>query len=117
MPAAYSRDLRERLLQANDAGRSAAEIARALGVSARTLTRYRALLRQGASLEPKPIPGRPRSLDPDQEALLVAQVADCPDATLAEHRDRLAQEHGLSVSVWTVGRSLRRHGLPLKKSR
>ncbi len=116
MPAPYSRDLRERLLRAHDAGLSDAEIARTLGVSARTLTRYRTLLRRGASLDPKPIPGRPRALSPQQEGRLAAQVAACPDATLAEHRDRLAQDDGVSVSVWTVGRSIRRHGLPLKKS-
>ena len=116
MPAAYSRDLRERLLRAHDAGLSDAAIARTLGVSARTLSRYRALVRHGASLDPKPIPGRPRQATPEQEARLIAQVTDCPDATLAEHRDRLADEHGVSVSRSTVGRILRRHGLPLKKS-
>lgn len=116
MPAPYSRDFRNRLLRAHDAGLSDAEIARTLGVSSRTLSRYRALLRRGASLDPKPIPGRPRALSPVQEGLLAAQVAACPDATLAEHRDRLAQDHGVPVSVWTIGRSVRRQGLPLKKS-
>lgn len=74
MPAPYSRDFRERLLRARDAGPSDAEIARALGVSPRTLTRYRALLRQGESLDPKPIPGRPRTLSPKHEGLLAAQI-------------------------------------------
>ena len=115
MPAPYSRDFRERLLRAHDAGLRDAEIARTLGVSPRTLTRYRALLRRGASLAPKPIPGRPRALSPEHEDRLAAQIAACPNATLADHRDRLAREHGLSVSVWTVERSVRRHGLPLKK--
>lgn len=116
MSAPSSRDLRERLLRAHDAGPSDAEIARTRGVSPRTLTRYRTLLRQGESLDPKPIPGRPRALAPEHDGLLAALVAAGPDATLAEHRDRLAEDHGVSVSVWTVGRSVRRQGLPLKRS-
>jgi transposase len=116
VPAAYSRDLRERLLRAHDAGLSDAEIARTTGVSLRTLGRWRAAVRDGVSLAPRPIPGRPRSLAPEQEQVLVAQTAAHPDATLDEHRDRLAAEHGLVVSRATVGRILRRHGLPLKKS-
>lgn len=115
MPAAYSRDLRERLLRAHDAGLSDAEIMRATGVSARSLARWRAASRTGTSLAPKPIPGRPRRLSAAQEALLVAQVADQPDATLAEHGARLATEYGLIISRTTVGRILRRQGLPLKK--
>lgn len=115
MPAPYSRDLRERLLLAGDAGHPAAEIARTMGVSARSLRRWKARLQPGESLAPKAMSGRPRTLPPEQEAHLVAQVADCPDATLNEHRDRLIKEQGRAVSTSTVGRTLRRHGVPLKK--
>lgn len=45
----------------------------------------------------------------------VAQVADVPDATLAEHRARFVADHGQAISVSTVGRVLRRRGLPLKR--
>lgn len=116
MPAAYSRDLRERLLRARDAGLSPAEIARATGVSARSLARWRAQRDQGHSLPPRTSPGPRRRLSADQEALLVAQVATTPDATLAEHRDRLAAEHGLVISRATTGRIVQRHRLTLKKS-
>ena len=114
MPAPYSRDLRERLLRAHDAGLSQAEIARMFGVSVRTQARWRARRRQGDDLAPRPIPGRPRRLSSAQEAQLVAQVAQQPDVTLAEHRDRFATEQSIVLSIWTVGRILR-HGLPLKK--
>ncbi len=102
MPAAYSRDLRERLLRAIDAGHSVAEIQRPTRVRARTLRRYRARLRQGDSLAPKPIPGPHHRLTPEQDALLVAQVDADPDATLAEHRATLAREHGLTISRATL---------------
>lgn len=88
MPAPYSRDLRERLLDACGAGHSSAEIARTLHVSERSLRRWRGRLRDGLSLEPAVVPGRPRLLSPAQEDHLVAQGGDTPDATLEEHRDR-----------------------------
>lgn len=116
MPAAYSRDLRERLLRAIDAGLSAAEIERTTGVSARSLRRYRALLRQGQDLAPKPIPGSGRRLTPEQEVLLVAQVDANPDATLAEYRETLHREHGLTISRATLCRILQRHRRTRKKS-
>ena len=117
MPAAYSSDLRERLLRAHDAGLSDAEIARTTGVSLRSLGRWRARQVAGVSLAPKRSPGPPRRLTPEQEGMLVAQVADCPDATLDEHRTRLADAHGLVISRATTGRILQRHRLTLKKSR
>jgi transposase len=115
MPAAYTRDLRERLLRATDAGLRDAEIARATGVSVRSLARWRATVRAGASLAPKTSPGPRRRLSAEQEQLLVAQVADRPDATLDEHRERLAAEYGLAISRATTGRILQRHRLTLKK--
>ena len=117
MPAPYSQDLRERLLRATDAERARDLGWSEPGVSGRTLRRWRARLRDSESPTPKAIPGRPRRLSPEQEDQLVAQVVDQPDATLAEHRDRLAAEQGVSVSVWTVGRIVRGPGLPLKESR
>jgi hypothetical protein len=49
MPAAYTRDLRERLLRATDAGLRDAEIAHTTGVRVRSLARWRASVRAGAS--------------------------------------------------------------------
>ena len=39
----------------------------------------------------------------------MAQVDTGPDATLLEHRDRLARAHGLTISRATLGRLLQRH--------
>ena len=115
MPAASSRDLRDRLLQAHDAGVSDAAIARTTGVSVRSLGRWRARRAQGQSLAPTPPPGLARRLSSEQEAHVVAQVAEPPAATLDEHRMRLAAEHGLRMSRATTGRILQRHRLTLKK--
>ena len=115
MPCAYSLDLRERLLRANAAGLSAAEIERTTGVSARTLRRWRHRQQHGQSLTPGHAPGRALTISPDQWDALRVQVAAHSDATLAEHCDHWATEQGVRVSPATMCRLLQRLGLPLKK--
>ena len=113
----YSVDLRERLLRATDAGLSIAEASRLFGVGTTTIKRWRRQRRETGSLAPKPRAGRRPLIGPDGHAARAAQVAARPDATLAEHRDRWAQDHGGRVSVATMSRLLARLGWPLKKSR
>jgi transposase len=115
MPRAYSVDLRERLLRAEAAGLSAAEIERTTGISARTLRRWRHRQALGHALVPGHAPGRPRIIGPDQEAALQAQVAAHPDATLAEHCAQWTADHGQVVSPPTLCRTLRRLGLVRQK--
>lgn len=115
VPRGYSRDLRERLLQAVASGRSVVEIARLTGVSPSSLRRWKRLAAAGASLTPGGSPGGPRKIGAAAEAALRAQVAACPDATLAEHCTRWSAAGGAEVSVATMSRALARLGLPLKK--
>jgi transposase len=115
MPRASSLDLRERLLRADAAGLPAAEIERTMGVSARTLRRWRQHQHQGQSLGPGHAPGRALVIGPTHWDAVRAQVAAHPDATLAEHCDRWAAEHGVRVSPATMCRLLKRLRLTLKK--
>jgi transposase len=117
MARGYSRDLRERLLQAWASGLSAAEIARTTGVSPSSLRRWKQKQAAGASLDPGTSPGGPRKITPDDEPALRAQVAATPDATLAEHCAQWATAGHVAVSLSTMGRTLLRLGLPLKKRR
>ena len=117
MPRAYSVDLRERSLQALASGLSATEVARLFGVSRSSLSRWRAQQRTTGTLAPGRSPGRPRAIPAEQERALVAQVAAVPDATLAEHCAQWATSQGVPVSPPTMGRTLQRLGLPLKKRR
>ncbi len=117
MPRGYSRDLRERLLQARAAGLSAAEIERTMGVSPSSLSRWTRTKAAGRALDPGRAPGRSRRIAPSQDDQLRAQVAAYPDATLAEHCDRWAKTTGTApVSRATMCRALRRLGLALTKS-
>ncbi len=112
----YSVDLRERLLQAIDAGLSQAEASRTFGVGTSTITRWRQRRSATGSVASLPRPGRTPTIGPDQASALRAQVAAAPDATLAEHCRRWAQAHDSTVSVATMSRAIRQLGITLKKS-
>lgn len=117
MPQGYSRDLRERLLQAHSSGLSAAEIQRTMGVSPNSLGRWLRKQASGASLEPGHSTGARRKISREEESALRAQVIACPDATLAEHCTRWVVAGHTRVSTATMSRTLTRLGLPLKKRR
>lgn len=117
MARGYSRDLRERLLTMVDSGLSVAEVARRTRVSPYSIFRWRRLAATGQSLEPRHSPGGPRKIDPKREDALRAQVTAMPDATLAEHCAVWEAAGQMPVSRTTMGRTLARLGLPLKKRR
>ncbi len=117
MARGYSRDLRERLLQAWASGLAAAEIARTTGVSPSSLGRWKAKQAAGVSLTPGVSTGGPRKITPDDEPALRAQVAATPDATLAEHCAQWSAAGHVAVGLSTMSRALLRLGLPLKKRR
>jgi transposase len=112
----YPADVRDRLRRALDAGLAQAEAARTFGVSDRTIRRWQRQRRETGSVAPKRRVGSPRRIGPTQAGTLLAQVRAQPDATLAEHCTRWADEHGVRVSAATMSRALARLGWPLKKS-
>jgi transposase len=115
MARVYSVDLRERLLQARDAGLAPVEIERTLGISTRTQRRWVQQRRTTGDLTPRHSPGRPPKIGPEARPALHAQVLAAPDATLAEHCARWAAATSMQVSTATMARHLRRMRLPLKK--
>ena len=112
----YPTVLRERRLRFVDAGHSQAEAARIFGVSVRSVSRWRGQQARMGELTPQPRPGRTPRIGAAQAAALEAQVAVSPDATLAEHCARWAQDHGVEVSVATMSRTIRRLAITVKKS-
>ena len=112
----YPADFRDRLLRALDAGLARAEAARTFGVTDRTIRRWQQRRRETGTVAPTPRRGRQRRIGPQGEALLREQVRTHPDATLAEHGASWAAAQGVTVSTATMSRTLRRLGLPLKKS-
>ena len=109
-------DLRERAVAAVDAGLARPEVARASAVHPRTLERWLARARQGASLTDRPRSGRPPTIAPMQRLALAAQVAADPDATLAQHCATWVATTGVRVSRSAMGRAVARLGVTLKQS-
>jgi len=106
MMKAYSQDLRERVLQTVDEGKTQAETASLLKVSEATVKRYVRQRREKGHVQPKPIPGRPPAIRAPLEAKLQAQLERCPDATLQEHCDQWEAETGNKVSMMTMSRAI-----------
>jgi transposase len=110
---AYSQDLRQRILDTVQGGDGTlGQIARRFLVSVSFITRLLQLHRSTGSLEPRPHGGgNPAILGPEDLEQLRELVQKQPDATLEELRQRL----GVSCSLMTISRALRKLGLPRKK--
>ncbi len=111
----YSMDLRVRVVEAYLAHEgSQAELAERFKVSERWLRKLLRQRSQTGSLEPLPHGGgRQRVIGPDQEPLLLAALAEAPDASLDELRERC----GVQGSRMCIARALRRLDITRKKSR
>jgi transposase len=111
--AAYSLDLRKRVLRAWDAGMDAESVAAKYEVSRAWVHRLVQRRRETGSIAPrKQTKFRPRVLA-DHETHIAALIAAQPDATLAEVRDALPIAAGLS----TLWRTIDRLGFTVKKNR
>jgi transposase len=110
---AISEDLRKRILETIERGDgSLRQIARRFLVSVSFITRLLQLHRSTGALEPRPHGGgNPAVLSPKNLEQLRELVQKQPDATLEELRQRL----GVSCSLMTLSRALRKLGLPRKK--
>jgi transposase len=109
--SSYSMDLRERVIGACDRGESTKGVAKTFAVSPAWVRRLKQHRRERGDIVPRNGGGsRGRKIDRDRLAELVAQQ---PDATLVELRDRL----GISVTPWAICKALRELKLSYKKSR
>jgi transposase len=111
--AAYSMDLRTRVVADWDAGIPAKELAAKFRVSRSWVNRLVQRRRETGEVRPRPQTVFRRQALAGQEGRLRALVAAKPDQTLAELREALHSAASLS-SVW---RALDRLELTLKKNR
>lgn len=117
MPAAYSSDLRERVIHTVREGTSRRGAAGVFKVSVSTAIRWTKRLATTGSCAPLPSGGDHRSKALEQHRdWLLALVDEAPDATLAEIQTRLSDTHGLKKSTSCLWRFFRRHDVTFKKT-
>ena len=118
MPAAYSFDLRERVVGAVEDGSSRRHAAEVFRVSVSTAIRWARRIAETGTCAAKPSGGDYRSGALEAHAAwLLALVAEEPDLTLAEIQARLKETHDLSKSISCLWRFFARHGVTFKKNR
>src|SRR5262249_23509499 len=111
--ATLSMDLRVRIFEAREAGETTAEVAERFAVSPAFVRRLVQRHRESGSLAASAAPRGPKPRLAARADELCQLVAEHPDLTPAELRDRL----GVTVAAVTVWRMLRRLDLTFKKSR
>ena len=116
---AYSKDLRLKVLEAVERGVPRREVADLLGISISTISRYVKLKASGEGLAPKPSPGRKAKImaSPAHKRALWRQLRENDTATLEKHSEMFEKKRGVSVSVVTMSRAVRRLGWSFKKDR
>ena len=113
--AAYSQDLRDRVLRGLERGERPVDIARRLEVTRVWVYQVKARYESLGERCSHRIGGYRRSRVADKEALLRGWIKVQPDLTLAELSERLV-EHGVSIKIPALWHQLDKWGLSLKKN-
>ena len=109
MPGSYSTDLRERVLVAVEAGEPADAVAEEFLVGRSSVYRWVTAARDEGRRVAKPMGRGPKPTIRDETEVALRRLLEADNhLTLAECRDRLAEETGVRVNSWTIGRALRR---------
>jgi len=112
---AYSKDLRQKIVDAIERGMPKAQAARSFGVGISTLKRYATKAQKGEPLEPAKAPGKVPKIDERLSKVLEEDIKEHPFVTLRERCDYLEAISGVSVSRSTMCRSIARIGSTRKK--
>ena len=112
---AYSKDLRQKIVDAIEQGMPKAEAARTFGVGISTVKRYATKAQKGEPLEPAKAPGKRPKMDERLRKLLEEDLNERPFVTLRERCDYIEAISGLSVSRSTMCRAIARIGSTRKK--
>ena len=114
MAAAYSKDLRLRVMDAVGSGMTYPEVRHRFRVSNSTILRWVRRLRESGSYAALPMGGKKPFVLADERDWLVQRLETKPDLTL---RELLAELHdrGVEVSYFALWHIVRRAGLRFKK--
>ena len=110
------KELRERVVAVVAQGEhTRAEIAHLFNVSRTFIKKMLRWQRAGQDLAPRQGGGPALLLQAPELALLCAEVGACPDATLSELQNVLAEKRDVTASLSTLCRALQQLELPRKK--
>jgi transposase len=112
---AYSKDLRQKIVDAIQRGLPKAEAARTFGVGISTVKRYATKAQRGEPLEPAKAPGKRTKMDKRVGKLLEEDLKKRPFVTLQQRCDFVEAISGVSVSRSTMCRAIARMGSTRKK--
>ncbi len=112
---AYSKDLRQKIVNALSRGMPKAQAARTFGVGISTVKRYATKAQRGEPLEPGKAPGKRPKIDEPVRKLLEEDLNERPFVTLGERCDYIETISGVSVSRSTMCRAVARLGSTRKK--
>jgi len=113
MPKPYSEDLRRRVIDKTNEGKTVKQIMDELGVKETFVYAMRKLHKDTGSVAPKkPSGGRPQSISETQLAQIKMLVLETPDITLAEVKEELSLSASISRICDAINYKL---NLPLKK--
>lgn len=113
--AAYSQDLRERVVRGLERGEGATAIARRLEVSVRWVYHVKERYEGAGERSAQRVGGYRRSRVAEMEPRIRAWIGAQVDMTLAELCERLA-EHGVTIKTTTLWHQLNKWNLTLKKT-
>ena len=116
MARPYSRDLRERVVEAVEGGVSRRRAAKLFRVAVSTVIDWVGAWRQEGRLAAKPMGGDHSSRLKAEREWLLGRIAAVPDLTLEEIRAELAAR-GKHVGYGTVWRFFAAEGISFKKNR
>jgi transposase len=112
---AYSKDLRQKIVDAVRRGMPKVQAARTFGVGISTVKRYATKAQRGEPLEPAKAPGKRPKMDERVRKLLEDDLHERPFVTLRERCDYVEAISGVAVSRSTMCRAIARIGSTRKK--
>ena len=117
MPAPYSTDLRERIVDAYKSGKGSARmLAKIFGVGKTTVTDYLRLEQLNGNVNPKKATGgQPAHIDTKGLAFIRKCVEKKPDIMLADLCDKYFKRRKIKVSTSMMCRALKKMNLRRKK--
>lgn len=117
MTAAYSEDLRRRVIAAVAGGLSTRKAAWRFSVGISTVGTWTRRWRATGETAPRKQGKRPGSKLDAHEAFILELVEETPDISLAEIGDQLAAEHGVRACPATICQFFKKRGMTYKKRR